>query len=121
MRRQISRLSVAALMASIALTACTASTPQGVDDRRLREADRDTANWLMYGRTYDEQRFSPLQQINESNVSRLGLVWSRPIGTTRGVEATPLVIDGVIYTTGPWSVVYAIDARTGESLWMEMK
>jgi PQQ-dependent dehydrogenase (methanol/ethanol family) len=71
----------------------------------------------MYGRTYDEQRFSPLEQINEGNVSRLGLVWSRELNTTRGVEATPLVVSGVIYTTGPWSVVYAMDAKTGAPTW----
>lgn len=86
-------------------------------DRQLREAGADTANWLTYGRTYDEQRFSPLAQISESNVTRLGLVWSHDLATTRGVEATPLVVDGVMYTTGPWSVVYAIDAKTGAMKW----
>jgi glucose dehydrogenase len=65
----------------------------------------------------DEHRFSPLQQISEGNVGRLGLLWSRELPTTRGVEATPLVVDGVIYTTAPWSVVHAIDARTGEPRW----
>jgi len=118
MRGQVPVLSVVSLIASIVLAACTTgSSPQRVDDRRLREADRDAANWLMYGRTYDEQRFSPLQQINENSVSRLGLVWNRQLGSTRGLEATPLVVDGVIYTTGPWSVVYAIDAKTGEPVW----
>jgi quinohemoprotein ethanol dehydrogenase len=71
----------------------------------------------MYGRTNDEQRFSPLNQVNEQNVSKLGLIWSHEFGTTRGLEATPLVVNGVIYTTGEWSVVYAIDARTGRLLW----
>jgi PQQ-dependent dehydrogenase (methanol/ethanol family) len=75
------------------------------------------ADWIMYGRTYDEQRFSSLSQINEQNVSKLGLVWSREFGTARGLEATPLVANGLIYTTGEWSVVYAIDARTGQLLW----
>jgi quinohemoprotein ethanol dehydrogenase len=78
----------------------------------------DNANdWVMYGRTYDEQRFSRLNQIDEQNVARLGLLWSREFGTTRGLEATPLVANGVIYTTGEWSVVYALDARTGNLLW----
>ena len=71
----------------------------------------------MYGRTYDDHRFSPLNQINEQTVGKLGLAWSRELGTTRGLEATPLVEDGVIYTTGSWSVVYAIDAKTGELRW----
>src|SRR2546426_8178048 len=93
------------------------NTVQRVDDQRLATAAIDTANWLMYGRTYDEQRFSPLAQINQKNVSSLGLVWSRELGTTRGIEATPLVVDGVIYTTGSWSVVYAFDAKTGDTIW----
>jgi quinohemoprotein ethanol dehydrogenase len=88
-----------------------------VDDTRLREAGDDSANWLMYGRTYDEHRFSPLEQINDATVAELGLAWSRELDTTRGLEATPLVNDGVLYTTGSWSVVYAIDARSGELLW----
>ena len=77
----------------------------------------DSGNWLMYGRTYDDHRFSPLNQVNEQTVAKLGLAWSRELGTTRGLEATPLVEDGVIYTTGSWSVVYAIDAKTGEIRW----
>lgn len=77
----------------------------------------DTADWRMHGGTYDEQRFSPLKQINDQNVQKLGLVWSHEFGTNRGLEATPIVVKGVIYTTGEWSVVYALDARTGEILW----
>jgi quinohemoprotein ethanol dehydrogenase len=88
-----------------------------VDDSRLRTVDQDTSNWLMYGRTYDDHRFSPLDQINEQTIGKLGLAWSRELGTTRGLEATPLVEDGVINTSGSWSVVYAIDARTGEVRW----
>ena len=76
-----------------------------------------TADWTTYGRTNDEQRFSPLNQINEQNISQLGLVWNRELGTTRGLEATPLVSNGVIYTTGEWSVAYALDAKTGEIQW----
>src|ERR1041385_4869022 len=88
-----------------------------VDDSTLRSADQDTDNWLMYGRTYDDHRFSPLKQINADTVGTLGLAWSREMGTTRGLEATPLVDDGVLYTTGSWSVVDAIDAKTGEVRW----
>jgi quinohemoprotein ethanol dehydrogenase len=94
-----------------------ASSTAAIDDARLRAAGDDAANWLMYGRTHDGQRFSPLAEINEGNVSELGLAWSIELDTTRGLEATPLVVDGVIYTTSSWSVVYAIDARTGEVLW----
>src|SRR5204863_4528387 len=61
----------------IAVSACrSADSVQTVDDARLIAADRDSANWLTYGRTYSEQRFSPLRQINESTVRRLGLTWS---------------------------------------------
>ena len=88
-----------------------------VDDNGLRNADADSGNWLMYGRTYGEQRFSPLGDIDEENVGQLGLVWSLEFDTTRGLEATPLVVDGVIYTTGVWSVVYAVDAATGTMIW----
>jgi quinohemoprotein ethanol dehydrogenase len=66
---------------------------------------------------FESQRFSPLTQINEQTVSRLGLAWSRELPTTRGLEATPIVKDGVIFFTGAWSVVYAMDARTGETRW----
>ena len=86
---------------------------------RQESADPGTAtvNWPLHGLTHQEQRFSPLKEINEQTVARLGLAWSHELGTTRGLEATPLVIDGVIYTTGAWSVVHAIDARTGKFLW----
>src|SRR5580704_3892699 len=93
------------------------SRPKTLDDSRLRSADQDKGNWLMYGRTYDDHRFSPLNQINEQTVAKLGLAWSRELGTTRGLEATPLVEDGVVYATGSWSVVYAIDAKTGKLKW----
>src|SRR5262245_2816239 len=93
------------------------SQPQEIDDARLRAAAGDQANWLMYGRTYDDHRFSPLAQINEQTITTLGLLWSRELPTTRGLEATPLVEDGVIYTTGSWSIVYALDAKTGDVKW----
>ena len=106
---------LAALGALGGCFACERAQP--VDDRRLAAADRDSANWLTYGRTYTEQRFSPLREINESTITRLGLVWSKELPTTRGLEATPIVLDGVLYTTSSWSVVYAMDAPTGQELW----
>lgn len=74
-------------------------------------------NWLSHGRTYDEQRFSPLNQINAGNVNQLGLAWYADLDTTRGQEATPLVIDGVIYTTTAWSKAKAYNALTGKLIW----
>ena len=91
------------------------SAPLG--DAELRASDRDAGNWLMYGRTYDDHRYSPLTRINEQNVGKLGLAWAHEFGSSRGLEATPLVQDGVIYTSGNWSVVYAIDAKTGTVRW----
>jgi len=74
-------------------------------------------NWRLHGGAQNDQRFSSLDQINERTVATLGLVWSKELGTTRGLEATPLVEDGVVYTTGAWSVVFAFDATTGETKW----
>jgi PQQ-dependent dehydrogenase (methanol/ethanol family) len=91
--------------------------PADVDAARLTSASKDRDNWLTHGRTYDEQRFSPLDQINAGNVGTLGLAWALDLDTTRGQEATPLVVDGVMYSTSAWSKVQAIDAATGRLLW----
>jgi len=88
-----------------------------VDDARLVAADAADDDWLTHGRTYQEQRYSPLAQIHEGNVAELGLAFWVDTGSTRGLEATPLVVDGVMYTTASWSVVLAVDARTGALLW----
>ena len=95
----------------------TAKPPTQVGTTGLVEADRDPANWMMYGRTYSEQRYSPLGQINDRNVGSLGLAWHARLDIDHGTEATPLVVDGVMYTTGARSIVYAFDARTGMRLW----
>jgi quinohemoprotein ethanol dehydrogenase len=88
-----------------------------VDDARLRGAPGEPESWLSHGRDPAETRFSPLARIDEHNVGQLGLAWWFDTQTTRGLEATPIVVDGVLYTTGSWSVVFAIDARTGRLLW----
>jgi PQQ-dependent dehydrogenase (methanol/ethanol family) len=88
-----------------------------VDDAKLVAAGADLDDWLTHGRTYGEERYSPLAQIDETNVGKLGLAWSLDTGTKRGLEATPIVADGILYTTGSWSVVYAVDVRTGKLLW----
>jgi quinohemoprotein ethanol dehydrogenase len=94
-----------------------ARTFGAVDDQRLLDAEREPQNWLTYGGTYFEQRYSTLEQINVDTVSRLKPAWSFDFDTTRGQEATPLVVDGVMYTTTAWSKVYALDAKTGRQLW----
>jgi quinohemoprotein ethanol dehydrogenase len=88
-----------------------------VDAARLKSAASDTANWMSYGRTYDEQRFSPLTQVNSGNAGALSLAWYADFDTDRGQEATPLVIDGVLYVSTAWSMVKAYDAQTGKLLW----
>jgi PQQ-dependent dehydrogenase (methanol/ethanol family) len=88
-----------------------------VDAARLVAANDESSNWLSHGRTYDEQRFSPLNSINRENIGELGLAWYFDVPTQRGMEATPIVVDGRMYVTGSWSIVYALDAATGKELW----
>jgi PQQ-dependent dehydrogenase (methanol/ethanol family) len=88
-----------------------------VDAARIIAADQEPENWLSHGRSYDEQRFSPLNQVNAANVADLGLAWRFDFETKRGLEATPIVVDGMMFTTGAWSRVYALDAKTGKLLW----
>ena len=83
----------------------------------LESAGEQGRDWLTYGRSYTEQRHSPLTQINKGNLDELGLAWTIDLGTKRGIQSTPLVVDGIMFMSGPWSVVYAIDARKGELLW----
>src|SRR5688500_11774597 len=119
---RMSRLAPALALA-FAVLACSsplerAAAPQPlVDDARLRAAGSEPQSWLTYGGSYSEQRHSRLAQIDAGNVKDLGLAWSFETGLPRGHEATPIAVDGVIYVTGSWSVVFAIDARTGEQLW----
>ena len=88
-----------------------------VDVGRLHAADSETGSWLSYGRTLAEQRHSPLAQIDDENVALMQRRFTIELGTVRGLEATPLMIDGVLYFTLSWSVVMAVDARSGEELW----
>jgi len=91
--------------------------PASVDGSRIVHADDEPGNWMTHGRTYGEQRFSPLDQINERNIGRLGLAWSLDLDAKRGQEATPIVVDGVMYFSAAWSKVFAVKAATGEKLW----
>src|SRR5215472_2440446 len=99
-----------------------AGKPGRVDASALRNAgiasDASAGSWLSYGLTQGETRFSPLNQINTQNVGRLGLAWTYPLGAGGGnQEATPLVWNGTIYGITNWSVVFAVDGRTGEERW----
>jgi len=88
-----------------------------VDGQFIRANAEKTPDWPSYGLDYAETRFSRLDAINSNNVKDLGLVWSYNLESTRGVESTPLVVDGVMYVTASWSVVHAVDVRTGKRLW----
>ncbi len=88
-----------------------------VDAERLLNADSDPENWLAHGRTWSEQRYSPLDQINDANVGELGLAWYLDLDTSRGQQASPIVVDGMMYTTSAWSKVQALNARTGQLAW----
>ena len=110
----MSRLAVVALCAAALLGGCN----PGVGEGRLRQAAEAPADWLTNGRTYGEQRYSPLAQITARNVARVGLAWEASLESNDfGVEATPLVADGRLYVTSTWSRVFAFDARTGRRLW----
>ncbi|MBT5158052.1 MAG: PQQ-binding-like beta-propeller repeat protein, partial [Rhodobiaceae bacterium] len=88
-----------------------------IDTDRIIDADSEPGNWLSYGRDYGEQRHSPLTQINHKSIKDLELAFSVDMYTTRGLEASPIVVDGIMYMTSSWSVVYAVDATTGEEIW----
>jgi len=94
------------------------SCSEAVDSKnQLVDFNSSPNEWLLHGRTYAEERHSPLDQINTSNVDQIGLSWSFETGTNRGHETTPIVKDGVMFITAPWSVVHALDAKTGDLLW----
>ena len=89
-----------------------------VDDERIdRIDDNDPGQWLAYGRGYSQHRFSPLKQINRQTVRNLGLNWTRKIEVRHRLQSSPIVVDGVVYFTDSWSVVSAVDADTGETIW----
>lgn len=100
-----------------------APVPAGeISMERIQQADQQLENWMTLGRDFGESHYSPLDQINTNNVNTLGLAWefdARTIRgrTQRGLEATPIVVDGKMYTSGAWGVVYALNAKTGELLW----
>jgi quinohemoprotein ethanol dehydrogenase len=89
-----------------------------VNEARVMSETADGGDWLLNGRTFDEQHFSPLKQITDQNVGGLGLAWYLDVDSAMGVVAEPIVVDGVIYVSAPLSKVYAVDAASGKLLWM---
>jgi PQQ-dependent dehydrogenase (methanol/ethanol family) len=106
------------LLALTVILAAPTLSAAPVSQERLVNAPRDPDHWLAHGRDLNETRHSPLEQINRSTVAQLGLAWRYDFPDTRGLEGTPLVADGVMYVTGNWSVVHALDAATGQPLWV---
>ena len=88
-----------------------------VDGNWIKNNAATSKDWPAVGLDFGETRFSKLDQINAGNVKNLGLAWSYDLNSARGVEATPIVVDGIMYVSAPWSVVHAIDARTGKKIW----
>ncbi len=88
-----------------------------VDVARVSAADGEPGNWFTTGRTFGEDHYSPLAKLDVTNVGRLGFAWQYDMRTKRGLEATPVVVDGVMFVSGSWSRVYALDARDGRELW----
>lgn len=88
-----------------------------IDDAAIANSDNNQADWVTYGGNYKEDRYAQLEQITKENVKDLGIAWTANLGTKRGIQSTPLVVDGVMFFTGPWNMVYAYDARTGEEIW----
>ncbi len=91
--------------------------PGWVDAARLARASQAPGEWYTVGRDAGETHYSPLDAINDRNVARLGFAWQYRLGMQRGLEATPIVVDGIMYTSGPWGHVYALNATTGNPLW----
>ena len=96
--------------AALALAACGIASADPL-------ADPADGEWMIDGRDYTAQRFSPLTQINADNIDQLGLAWYAELDTYRGVEATPIFADGVLYNISAWNIASAYDAKTGEELW----
>jgi len=107
------RYCLPAILASILLSAQATTNPP-LNEQSITNPE---GQWLSYGRDYQEQRFSPLSEINRDTISQLDIAWSFKFSTARGMEATPLVHNGVIYISTGWSHVHALDARSGEQLW----
>src|SRR5438552_7994091 len=111
-----------AIIAIISVSAAVLAQQEGkkIDDKALKDAAKNKEEWISYNRDWSETRYSPLDQINTENVKQLGLAWSLDIpnvGQGNRQEATDLISNGILYSITPYSLVYAVDARTGKMLW----
>ena len=124
--RAAARITLAAAALACALAACnkaptdsqaTVAATGKIDQARLDSLDQEPGQWLTTGRDGGKTFYSPLDLINQQNVSRLGFAWQLDTGTNRGMQATPIVVDGVMYTSGVAGRVYALDAASGKEIW----
>ncbi len=118
------RAVVIAMVCFAVLISCTVNEPEvaidtsvNIGEHSIPDSDNTFGDWPKHGRNHFEQRFSPLSAINKNTVERLGLAWEHNMASLRGLEATPIVIDGVMYVTSTWSRVSALNAKTGKLLW----
>jgi len=109
------------ILSVVLLSTCRKEVPEGwIDENRLM--NREAKDWLSVGGNIMQQHYSPLDQINRSNAGDLGFAWEYDASNTIGrvpkaLEATPIVVDGIMFTSGAWGFVYALDAKTGKELW----
>src|SRR5690242_1220485 len=103
------RVAVCVMLGMSAAVATTTARPSGWSG--------ESEDWPTSGDDWRQSYYSPLRLINASNVDTLGYAWSYDLDTTLGLEATPVVVNGVMYASAPWGVVHAVDARTGKRLW----
>jgi len=103
--------------ATFVLSSIRAQSPAAGRVNLARVASDDGSNWLLNGRTFDSAHFSPLKQINDQNISKLGLAWYMDVDSAMGIVSEPIVVDGIAYVSAPQSKVYAVDAATGKLIW----
>ncbi len=103
--------------AVLALLSAGVFAAGNVTDKRVLAEAESGENWFLKGGNFRGEHYSPLREINDQNVARLGLAWSVDLPVPDGISATPIVIDGVVYLSGAYSVVFAIDAANGKLLW----
>jgi len=115
----LNRLFVQILIVVVSMsTFVSTATAQGqVTNKRVLEESATGENWFLKGGNFHGDHFSPLTQVNDENVADLGLAWATDLPIPDGISATPIVVDGVIYLSGAFSVVYAIDAEDGHIIW----
>jgi quinohemoprotein ethanol dehydrogenase len=114
----LTKVCFAALLLILSARAAVAQQSQPVNDKALLDAGKSGDEWLTNGRDYSQTRYSPLKQIDASNASRLGLAWYYDTNSLPGtLESTPVVSNGTLYVTTTWSMVFAVDAKTGAEKW----